>query len=186
MKKNLLLTAALCLALALSACGQTPPADTSSDTSAGASPGASSGAASSQAPGEALPEPGRDAHAVLMMEVEGQTEEVPATLYEGEGYSIYIPDEGWTKVAGKLPKGAANQWVSDFNPEVTLTVCPNEVGANWAEMQKNAIVFDQKSEAGDVVFRTWTVYMAYPPEAEEGFGARLPVIAESFAFTPAP
>ena len=185
MKKKLLLAAALCLALALSACGQTPPAAGSSgDTPPAASSGTSSGAASSETPPASAPD--SDAHAVLVMEVEGQTEEVPATLYEGEGYSIYIPDEGWVKTTGKLPKGAADQWVSDFNPEVTLTVCPDEAAGTWVEGQQKTVVYEQKSEDGEVVFRTWTVYMAYPPEAAEGFGARLPVMAESFAFTPAP
>lgn len=185
MKKYSLFAAALCMALALSACGQTPPAAASPGASAGTPPAASSGAASSQAQGEPAAEAGRDARTVLIMEVEGQTEEVPATLYEGEGYSIYIPDEGWEKVTGKLPKGAADQWVSAYNPDVTLTVCPNEAAGNWVESQQKAIVYNQKSEVGDVVFRAWTVYMAYPPEAAEGFGARLPVMAESFAFTPA-
>ena len=182
MKKKLLLAAALCLALALSACGQTPPAAGSSGSSAAVS----SGSASSGTSGEPDSEPGRDTHTVLLTEVEGQTEEVPATLYEGEGYSIYIPDEGWTKTAGKLPKGAADQWESDFNPEVTLTVCPDEAAGTWVEGQQKAVVYEQKSEDGEVAFRTWTVYMAYPDEAAEGFGARLPVMAESFAFTPAP
>lgn len=51
---------------------------------------------------------------------------------------------------------------------------------------RRLVVYEQKSEDGEVVFRTWTVYMAHPPEAAEGFGARSPVMAESFAFTPAP
>ncbi|WP_312634711.1 hypothetical protein [Oscillibacter sp.] len=179
MKKNLLLAAALCLALALSACGQNPPAAGSSGSSAAVS----SGAKSSETPGDPASQPGRDDHTVLMMEVEGQSEEVPATLYEGESYSIYIPDEGWVKTTGELPKGAVDQWVSANNPEVTLTVCPDEAAGNWVESQQKAIVYEQKSEAGDVVFRAWTVYMAYPDEAAEGFGARLPVIAETFLVT---
>lgn len=169
MKKNLLLAAALCLALALSACGQNPPAVGSS----GSSTAVSSGAVSSETPGDPASQPGRDAHTILIMEVEGQSEEVPATLYEGEGYSIYIPDEGWEKVAGKLPKGAVDQWVSANNPEVTLTVCISEADEQWVESQK--LVIDRVQESG-----VYMVYMAYPNEAAEGFGARLPVIAETF------
>lgn len=166
MKKNLLLAAALCLALALSACGQNPPAAGSSGSSAAVS----SGAASSETPGDPTSQPGRDAHTALMMEVEGQSEEVPATLYEGEGYSIYIPDEGWVKTSEDLPKGAVDQWASANNPEVTLTVCGSETDGQWVESQKIGV-----PESG-----VYTVYMAYPDEAAEGFGARLPVIAETF------
>ncbi|WP_312940359.1 hypothetical protein [Oscillibacter sp.] len=169
MKKPLLLAAALCLALALSACGQNPPAAGSSGSSAAVS----SGVASSETPGNSDSQPSRDAHTVLTMEVEGQAEEVPATLYEGEGYSIYIPDEGWVKNSGELPKGAVDQWVSADNSEVTLTICGSEADEQWVENQKRVIEGVQESGA-------YTVYMAYPDEAAEGFGARLPVIAETF------
>jgi hypothetical protein len=103
------------------------------------------------------------------MELEGQTEEVPATLYEGEGYSIYIPDEGWIKTAGKLPKGACDQWAAADNPDVTLTVCNSEADEQWVESQKHVIDCIQESNI-------YMVYMAYPDEAAEGFGARLNAI----------
>lgn len=172
MKRNLIYFAAFCLALVLPACGQTPPVSGSSgDTLPAASSGTSSGAASSETP--PAPAPDRDAHAVLVMEVEGQTEEVPATLHEGEGYSIYIPDEGWVKTAGELPKGAVDQWASAYNSEVTLTICNSEADEQWVESQKQMIDYIQESN-------TYIVYMAYPDEAAEGFGARLPVISATF------
>lgn len=110
MKKKLVAAAAPCLALALSACGQTrlPPAR----------PAIRSPPHLPEHPllsrvlrNAACLRAGQRRARSLVMEVEGQTEEVPATLYEGEGYSIYIPDEGWTKVImGKCSQGGL--WTS--------------------------------------------------------------------------
>lgn len=179
MKRIITLTAALCLVLTVSACGQTAPAGASASASTSTPAGASISTADSAAPQEAVSETGREKQATLSMEVEGQTEEVPATLYEGEGYSIYIPDEGWTKTAGKLPKGACDQWVAADNPDVTLTVCPDEADEQWAASQTRVRV--EQETVGDS--HDWYLYQAYPDEAAEGFGARLQVITGTFALT---
>lgn len=170
MKRTITLAAALCLALTVSACGQTVPA------------GASAGTADSASPQESAPETGREKQTTLSMELEGQTEEVPATLYEGEGYSIYIPDEGWTKTAEKLPKGACDQWVAADNPDVTLTVCTeDETDRKWSASQTRVRVEQDPGTAGGS--HDWYLYEAYPEEAAEGFGARLQVITGTFALT---
>lgn len=178
MNRIITMAAALCLALTVSACGQTAPAGASASTPAGAS----TSAAASPAPQDSVSETGRETKTTLTMELEGQTEEVPATLYEGEGYSIYIPDEGWTKTAEKLPKGACDQWAAADNPDVTLTVCPDETDGKWVESQTRGIIYDQISETGDVI-RRWTLYQAFPAEAAEGFGVRLDTIGSTFSFS---
>lgn len=172
MNRTMTLAAALCLALTVSACGQTAPAGASTSTPAGAS----SSAATSAAPQDAVSETGRETKTTLSMEVEGQTEEVPATLYEGEGYSIYIPDEGWTKTAGKLPEGACDQWTAAANPDVTLTICAEDkTDRKWLAGQ-TCVRVEQDDPAHD-----WYLYQAYPAEATEGFGARLDAICATFS-----
>lgn len=178
MNRTITLAAVLCLALTVSACGQTAPAGASASTPAGAS----TSAATSAVLQDSASETGREKQTTLSMVLEGQTEEVPATLYEGEAYSIYIPDEGWTKSAGKLPKGACDQWAAADNPDVTLTVCPDETDGKWVESQTCGIIYDQKSKTGDAL-RRWTLYLAYPDEAAEGFGTRLDAIGATFSFS---
>lgn len=176
MNRIITLAAVLCLALTVSACGQTAPAGASASISTSTPAGASTSAAASAAPQDSASETGRENKATLSMEVEGQTEEVPATLYEGEGYSIYIPDGGWTKTAGKLPEGAVDQWVSELNPDVTLTVCTeDETDRKWSASQTRVRV-EQDDPARD-----WYLYQAFPDEAAEGFGARLEAICATFS-----
>ena len=195
MNRIITLTAALCLTLTVSACGQTASAGASSSTSSSAS----TNTATSAVPQESTPETGREKQTSLSMELEGQTEEVPATLYEGEGYSIYIPDEEWTP-------GEPGEWNAAANSDVELKV--EFFSGKTAEEARTAILaeYDQygfmdadddghftgtdgeasktmgvwltKSDGG-----TYAVLGTYPDEAAEGFGARLPVIAGTFALT---
>ena len=83
------------------------------------------------------------------MEMEGQTEEVPATLYEGEGYSIYIPDEEWTP-------GEPGEWKAEANSDVKLKV--EFFSGKTAEEARTAILaeYDQygfMSTSGELVRR---------------------------------
>ncbi|MET0017632.1 hypothetical protein [Oscillibacter sp.] len=178
MNRIITLAAALCLALTVSACGQTAPAGASASTSTDASTSAAASAASQ----ESAPETGREKQTTLSMELEGQTEEVPATLYEGEGYSIYIPDEGWTKTTGKLPKGAVDQWVAVANSDVTLTVCAeDETGRSWSASQMRVRVEQDPGTAESS--HDWYLYQAFPDEAAEGFGTRLEAICATFSIS---
>jgi len=199
MNRIITLAAALCLTLTVSACGQTASAGASASTPANASASASTSAATSASPQESVPETGREKQTTLSMEMEGQTEEVPATLYEGEGYSIYIPDEEWTP-------GEPGEWKAEANSDVKLKV--EFFSGKTAEEARTAILaeYDQygfmdadddghftgtdgeasktmgvwlmKSDGG-----TFALLGTYPDEAAEGFGARLPVIAGTFALT---
>ena len=151
---------------------------------------------------------GREDRAVLEMTVEGETEEVPAALCIGQGYSLYIPEEGW-RYEKDLDDGVAEDtWESILNGEVELEVrqypaspdrTPDAVKA--AFVKGRDYVFEDLmggglgdplagvDEDGDFLsFMTaegadGTVYVIsweYPAEAAEGFGARLAQIANTF------
>ena len=65
---------------------------------------------------------GREETRDLVFLVEGTEEAVPVTLYIGQGYSIYIPDEGWRlerDVDGSIPE---DTWESTVNDDVELQV----------------------------------------------------------------
>ena len=107
------------LVLALSGCGQkaqtpppapeTPVAETQTETPDG-----------DRNPTAA--ELGREEKTELAFTVEGETELVPVTLYIGQGYSIYIPDEGWRLekwVDDGIPEDV---WESVINDDVELAV----------------------------------------------------------------
>ena len=151
---------------------------------------------------------GREDRAVLEMTVEGETEEVPAALFIGQGYSLYIPEEGW-RYEKDLDDGVAEDtWESILNGEVELEVrqypaapdrTPDAVKA--AFVKGRDYVFEDLmggglgdplagvDEDGDFLsFMTaegadGTVYVIsweYPAEAAEGFGTRLAQIANTF------
>lgn len=177
MNRTMTLAAVLCLALTVSACGQAAPAGASASAST-SEPAASTDPVASETQREPAPETGRETKTTLIMELEGQTEEVPATLYQAEGYSIYIPDEGWVKTTGELPKGACDQWVAEANPDVTLTICSeDETDRKWSASQARVRV-EQDDPAHD-----WYLYQAFPAEAAEGFGARLNAICATFSIS---
>ena len=198
MKKPILI---LTLLLALSGCGQTD------------SPAAPETAAPSTVPETAAPagdrnptaeELGRADKKDLTIMVEGTEEAVPATLYIGQGYSIYIPDEGWRLEKDTDDGIPEDTWESTVNGDVELTVS-HYSGKTWAEA-RDAFARDKDyvfedlmggklgdpltgmDEDGDymsfmVAEGAGTVYVIsweYPAEAAEGFGARLGRIADTF------
>ena len=187
------------LLLALSGCGQkaqTPPpapeapaAETPTETPAG-----------DRNPTAA--ELGREEKTNLAFTVEGETELVPVTLYIGQGYSIYIPDEGWRLekwVDDGIPEDV---WESVINDDVELTVL--HLGEKtlaeaqaWVKAEEDdyQLVEDKRGGLGgtdekdremlEVRFHTsgstmYAVLYKYPMEAAEGFGTRLGVMADTF------
>ena len=150
---------------------------------------------------------GREEKTNLAFTVEGETELVPVTLYIGQGYSIYIPDEGWRLekwVDDGIPE---DTWESIVNDDVELTV--SHYAGKTAMEARDAFVRDEDyvfedlmgGELGDpltgmdedgdylsfmVAEGADTVYVIsweYPAEAAEGFGTRLALIANTFQLT---
>ena len=192
------------LVLALSGCGQktqTPPpaAETPAETPAGTTEETPAGERNPTAA-----ELGREETTELAFTVEGETELIPVTLYIGQGYSIYIPSEGWRLekwVDDGIPEGT---WESIVNDDVELTVShyagKTTMEARDAFVRDEDYVFEDlmggelgdpltgMDEDGDylsfmVAQGADTVYVIsweYPAEAAEGFGARLGQIANTF------
>lgn len=187
------------LFLALSGCGQkaqtpppapeTPVAETQTETPDG-----------DRNPTAA--ELGREEKTNLAFTVEGETELVPVTLYIGQGYSIYIPSEGWRLekwVDDGIPEDV---WESVINDDVELTVL--HLGEKtlaeaqaWVKAEEDdyQLVEDKQGGLGgtdekdremlEVRFHTsgstmYAVLYKYPMEAAEGFGTRLGVMADTF------
>lgn len=208
--KKLLLTGVLALTLALAGCGQTQAPTPERPAGGGQTvqePEAPETAVSEDRNPTAA-ELGREEIANLMMSVEGETEEIPATLSIRQGYSIYIPDGGWHLETDHNDDGAVweDTWESTFNDDVELGVrCYAGVTAEEARdrflRDEDDYLFEDlmggalgdpltgvDTEDNDVLgFMTaekdgnvYVVYWKYPSEAAEGFGARLPVVADTF------
>ena len=192
------------LLLVLSGCGQktqTPPpaAETPAETPAGTTEETPAGDRNPTAA-----ELGREETTELAFTVEGETELIPVTLYIGQGYSIYIPSEGWRLekwVDDGIPE---DTWESIVNDDVELTV--SHYAGKTAMEARDAFVRDEDYAFGDlmggelgdpltgmdedgdylsfmVAQGADTVYVIsweYPAEAAEGFGARLGQIANTF------
>ena len=139
--------------------------------------------------------PTREAKTRLEFFLEGMSEYQDATLYVGDGYSLYITDDGWLEIPGQ---NGEMIWRSSYNPDISLRVIPN-AGASLTQA-KEALFRDFPiiDEDGQYVFGSddsglfyraarlietpsgilaavWT----YSLEAAEGFGVRLRVLADT-------
>ena len=157
------------------------------------------------APDESL----RPANTELQFTVEGMTETVPAALYIGDGYSIYIPEEGWRLDERETDDGVRETvWESTVNDEAELYVLhygvyPDATLATTKShfVQRSGYVFEDlmggdlgdpltgTDEGGDYLGfmaaegrdgEAYIVAWEYPAAAAEGFGVRLPQIANTF------
>jgi len=147
---------------------------------------------------------GREEQVNLEIVAEGQTETVPAKLYVGQGYSIYIPIEGW-RMDKDVDDGIPEEtWESLGNDDVDLTVSHYSGMEEEEARKKFAAGCDYAfedlmggdfgdpltgvDEEGDhLSFMSVEGYDAiyiisweYPKSTEEGFGVRLRQIADTF------
>ena len=195
--KRTCLMAVLLAALLLSGCGQKPvAAPQAKEETVTMAP-----AADRNPTAEEL---GRAETADLVFMVEGTEESEPATLYVGQGYSIYIPDEGW-RLEKDVDDGVPEEvWESTVNDDVELTVshyagktfveardafardCDyvfedlmgGELGDPLTGMDDDGDFLSFMAAEGDGVI--YVISWEYPAEAAEGFGARLAQIAGTF------
>lgn len=144
----------------------------------------------------------REERTVLQYMIEGNLEETPATLYAGEGFSLYIPDEDWQiydenpvepekMSAVYLPsEGQIGLWVEYYEAGAADTQSAF-LSEGYAPAEEEGRL---QRQDGDVltevrIFGTenasWTVCSRRPATAEgtEGAAVRLEAIAETFALT---
>lgn len=143
-------------------------------------------------------EAGETGMATLTVSREGEAEELPAVLFMGEGYSLYLTEGDWQQTA-------ADEWVAvyDGTPvldgQVRLRIQPHE-GRTLDEVRKEMESGGYEEEdysltrrEGDMVYRirlledgsrVWEIFYCYTAEAEEGWGQVLRAMADTFAVSP--
>lgn len=188
--------------LMLSGCGQKPPIPT---------PPSDPPAPAVETP--AVPEeplepaaPARPEHTDAAFSVEGEEELVPCTLYTGEGYSLYLPDEDWSAPEHSEDDDVpTEQWVSIYNDEIWLKVShyrdlPAQE-AREAFAQSSGAEFEDLmgGENGDPLTAVYPenhflnfisvedgdsgayiLSWQFPFEAADGYGVRLDTIVSTF------
>lgn len=190
------------LALALTACGQgsvpQTPAASAPGVSAAPQPAASQPAPELETPPAASASTGRQTALVVM--VEGVEEEIPATLYTGDGWSLCVPETGWT-AADVDREDREVTWESLDNREVEFGVqaypgrtaseafqrfCGDEDDYSFPALTDGGSIGydsrDQETMAVRIVEAAGGAYLfwgEYPDVAAEGFGARLQAIGNS-------
>lgn len=196
MKDRIICLAAALLAAALAGCAG--PSSSQSSSPPPASSAAPSSAVSSQPTA-----PGRELHTELEIWVEGEPEKVPATLFQGEGYSLYLPDGEWVQtssMSGEQPE-EADLFAAAANSQVTLSVRPDRSGqdleraydALWAEGYNQsddndhffACTMEGQVQCQYVIAGesgVWYVAWSYPDTSEylEGWGSRIPQLMPGF------
>lgn len=196
MKDRIICLAAALLAAALAGCAG--PSSSQSSSPPPASSAAPSSAVSSQPTA-----PGRELHTELEIWGEGEPEKVPATLFQGEGYSLYLPDGEWVQtssMSGEQPE-EADLFAAAANSQVTLSVRPDRSGqdleraydALWAEGYNQSDDNDHffaRTMEGQVQCQyviagesgVWYVAWSYPDTSEylEGWGSRIPQLMPGF------
>lgn len=143
---------------------------------------------------------------MLTFTVEGEAEEVAASLFEGNGYTLCLPDGGWypthfeiwADVTQEWEQFAYDAWAEWNNEDVRLWTVRFE-GMPYEDAEKKlldsgyALIDDRfLRQEGELIYGvelkraetdTWGVCYSYPVDAEEGWGTRLRVIADTFTIS---
>ncbi len=132
---------------------------------------------------------------VLEIMREGEMDEMSATLFAGEGYTIYLTDGDWQQHAPDAWSGAFDGQIV-LNGQVQLWITHYEdktVDQVKGELEGDGFTSensDMTRQEGEVIYKVrlnefendvWGVNYCYPIEAEEGWGALLPLIVDTFA-----
>lgn len=147
---------------------------------------------------------GREEDTFLEFYLEGEPVQEAVTLFLGEGYSLYVPREGWTRQSLEENAAPVDKWHSDRNQDVfyavakldgmDLTQAQNWVRTFWPA---HSLIEDKQGglmgEGKGLVFCSaffpgpegqYAVLWQYPDEAAEGFGVTLSVLTDTFAAFP--
>lgn len=207
------LTLAVLLALGLAACGK--DAAGSSSAASGSRPAGSAAASEETAPESEAPassqtasqswegSSGRPQSGTVTVVVEGEEETLPAVLFEGNGYSIYLPEEEWTRTMEGEGGDVQDVFTAVQNDKVMLAVqsssdasitleevCETLLAEGYLQsddddryfgLSADGVVTCQyivEGEAGKIWYLSW----CYPdtPEYLEGWGSRIPQLIETF------
>lgn len=144
-----------------------------------------------EVPVSTTPPADRPAHTELEFWPEGMLVKEPVTLYQAEGYSLYIPDEGWEAVGDGSWKIGLSELEIAYYPDVTEETLRTAITP--ALLQKSDAGYWQMSESGPdgcldariypAENGVYTLLARFPLEAAEGFGMRLDAIMNTFALT---
>ena len=134
---------------------------------------------------------------ILKIMREGEMDEMPATLFAGEGYSIYLTDGDWQQHAPDAWSGAfegqivlngqVQLWIAHYEDK-TADQVKEELESDGYTTENS----DMTKQEGEVIYKVrlnefendvWGVNYCYPIEAEEGWGALLPLIVDTFALS---
>lgn len=139
-------------------------------------------------------------HSEITVEISGEHQNIPVTLYEGEGYSIYIPDEGWNMNAqsdeGDYLVNAENEQVflnivesSEQTPEdARKDILFHHEGFTFGEMDAKSHFSGIDSFTGQMV-DVWLLetqrgtLIVWAESATEGFNSYLTAIADTIQIT---
>ena len=132
---------------------------------------------------------------VLKIMREGEMDEMSATLFAGEGYVIYLTDGDWQQHASDawtgvfdgqiVLNGQVQIWITHYEDK-TIAQVKGELESDGYTLENS----DMTRQEGGVIYKVrlnefendvWGVNYCYPIEAEEGWGALLPLIADTFA-----
>lgn len=123
----------------------------------------------------------------LTFSAEGEEEKKAASLVEGDGYVLYLPDGEWKQTD-------YNTWTSEVNDKVQIWVerfenrtaerIETALKNNGYQLENNELVFKENTMVYKAKLTVndngvWSVFYSYPEEAEEGWGVRLPVIVNT-------
>ncbi len=132
---------------------------------------------------------------ILTVMKEGEGEEIPATLYVGDGYSIYLTDNDWQQYEPDAWQGIVKGEPA-LNGQVKMEI-RYFAGETYAQIQERLLGEGYEAEdawfgrlENDMVYKirlyetasgTWGVSCSYIQEAEEGWGRTIRAMAETFA-----
>lgn len=147
---------------------------------------------------------GREQNKDLVYMLEGMEETEPATLFVGDGYSIYIPDNTFRYEKDTENGVPTDTWESIVNEDVEFEILDLgemdlKQAQEWVMREEDDYQLiedkrgglggtDRESDVLDVRFETagnriYALMSKYPMEATEGFGTRLQVVADTFEIT---